>query len=189
MVNEEHLVTQCLKKDREAQRLLYRTYAGKMYGVCLRYVKDRTGADDILQEGFIKVFEKLNTFKLQGSLEGWIRRIMVNTAINFIKKNVIYYADVDSENLGNAELIEDEAVSRLSVEELVKLIGELPDGKRTVFNLYAYEGYSHKEIATILNISESTSKSQYAKAKKMLQERLVALQKETMTATVNNVGN
>jgi len=172
MQQDKDLVISCLKNNREAQHMLYKRFASKMYGICLRFAHGDNQAQDILQEGFIKVYDNLGKFRFEGSLEGWIKRIMVNAAIDYIKKNVNHFQEIDENSDQPCNIIEDEAISRLSVEDLMKIIQELPDSKRLIFNLYAYEGYSHKEIADKLGISIMTSKSQYCKAKKFLQERL-----------------
>lgn len=169
---EEQLIQKCLRNEPKAQKQFYKAFAAKMYGICLRFVKNEMEADDLLQEGFIKVFENLKNFRNEGSIEGWVRRIIVNTAINYIKKNVVFHQEVDIENIGEFEIIEDSAISKLSMEDLLKMIQDLPDGKRMVFNLYTFEGYAHHEIAEIMGISVNTSKSQLAKAKKILQEKL-----------------
>ncbi|OFX18289.1 MAG: hypothetical protein A2033_17730 [Bacteroidetes bacterium GWA2_31_9] len=169
---ETELVNRCLKNDVEAQNKLYKTYARKMYAVSWRFARVGAEADDILQEGFIKVFTKLNTYRHEGSLEGWIRRIIVNTALTYIKKHGEYKQEIDIENIGNCDIVEDEAIANLSKEDILKLVQELPDGKRMVFNLYVYEGYSHKEIGEMLNINEGTSKGQLSKAKQILKEKL-----------------
>lgn len=169
---EKAVLQECLKGNPSAQKDLYKMFASKMYGICLRFARVEGEAADILQESFIKVFTKLNTFKQEGSLEGWVRRIVVNTAITYIKKNSEYGVEVDLNNVGEAEIVEDNAISNLSQEDLLNMIQELPTRKRAVFNLYVYEGYSHKEIGEMLNIDESTSKAQLSKAKVMLKEKL-----------------
>lgn len=169
---ERELIKRCLKNDSSAQQKLYQTYARKMYTVCYRFARVGAEADDIMQEGFIRVFNNLSSFRHDGSFEGWIRRIIVNTAITYIKKHGQYKSEVDIENVGDDFLVEDEAISNLSKEDLLRIVQELPDGKRVVFNLYVYEGYSHKEIGKMLGINESTSKGQLSKAKQMLREKL-----------------
>jgi len=176
MYSEEDLVKRCLKNEAKAQEEFYRRYAPKMYGVCLRFAKNNMEADDVLQEGFIKVFTNLKSFRNEGSLEGWIRRTIVNTAINIYKKNVKYQKDIE---IDKAEVIQNEnagPIDNLGVEELLKLITELPAGYRMVFNLNIMEGYTHKEISTLLNISENTSKSQLSRARQTLQKKLSELQ-------------
>jgi RNA polymerase sigma factor (sigma-70 family) len=178
MREEKELVKSCLKNDAEAQKEFYYRYAPKMFGICFRFSKNQMEAEDIMQEAFIRAYSKLRSFKFQGSLEGWVRKIIVNTSINYIKKNKVYFSEINIEDVAEEkfEIVKDEALSRLGEEEIINLIQELPAGKQLVFNLYIYEGLSHKEIAKKLNISINTSKSQLAKAKKMLQEKLQSLQ-------------
>lgn len=177
--SEKKLLKKCLKGVPSAQKALYDMFASKMYGICLRFARVEGEADDILQEGFVKVFTKLNTFRQDGSLEGWVRRIIVNTAISYIKKNSEYKVEVDLNNVGDSAIVEDEAISNLSNEELIKMIQTLPERKRMVFNLYVYEGYSHKEIGEMLDITESTSKAQLSKAKQILKEKLETIRKKS----------
>ncbi|MDP4265985.1 MAG: sigma-70 family RNA polymerase sigma factor [Bacteroidota bacterium] len=179
MYNEEQIIKDCIQNKAEAQFKLYKHYASKMYGICLRFAKISNEGDDILQEAFIKVFENLKNFRNEGSFEGWIKRIVVNTAINYVKKNAIYYQDENIDNIGEIEIEENEAVSNISQNELINLIQQLPDGKRIVFNLYEIEGYSHKQIAETLNISENTSKSQLAKAKIILRDKIEKINNKT----------
>lgn len=165
--NEKSLIKKAIANQRDAQQQLFAKYSPKMLGVCRQYVKDMHHAEDLLLQGFLKVFTNLDKFKFEGSFEGWIRRIMVNTCITYLrKKNVIDVTDEDyvfndaaTENLENT-----------SVEDIQKLIDQLPEGYKMVFNLYAIEGYKHSEIAEQLGISESTSKSQLFKARKLLQQ-------------------
>jgi RNA polymerase sigma factor (sigma-70 family) len=175
MISEKELVKRCLKNDSVAQEQFYRTFARKMYGICLRFARVNGEADDILQEGFIKIFRNLGNFRFKGSLEGWVRRIIVNAAIDYVKKYVMDNQEIDLNNVEQYDVVEDEITAQLSAEDILKLIQELPDSKRMIFNLFAYEGYSHKEIAELLNISVMTSKSQLSKAKKILQEKLMKL--------------
>ncbi|MCF8368507.1 MAG: RNA polymerase sigma factor [Bacteroidales bacterium] len=175
MYAEEELVNRCLNQESKAQDEFYRRFAPKMYGVCLRFAKNQMEADDVLQEGFIKVFTSLKTFRNEGSLEGWIRRTIVNTAINFYKKNVKYQKDIE---IDKAEVMQSEnpgAVDNLCTEELLKLITELPTGYKMVFNLNVIEGYTHKEISHLLDISENTSKSQLSRARQTLQRKIAEL--------------
>ncbi|GAB4403300.1 MAG: RNA polymerase sigma factor [Bacteroidia bacterium] len=167
---EEELVEGCKRNEARYQKLLYDKYHRLMYGVCLRYTDNTEDARDILQEGFIKVFRHLQTFRGEGSFEGWMRRIMVHTAIEHYRRNSRYFmVDVDE---AREVVFDADAVSALSREEILGLIRKLPVGYRTVFNLYAIEGYSHQEIGTMLNISTGTSKSQLSRAKKLLQDLL-----------------
>lgn len=172
-MNEEQLVNKCLEKDTLAQKQLFEHYSKRMYGVCLRYSKDMDEAQDVLQMGFIKVFEKLEMYKHQGSLEGWIRKIIVNTALDNIRKNKKLMNNIEIDKV-DYQLHNDEAnvLDSLSARDLLKVIQEMPTGFRTVFNMFAIEGFSHKEIAEELNISVSTSKSQFSRARVYLQKRL-----------------
>ncbi len=151
-------------------------YSGKMLAVCLRYTRHRMEAEDILQDAFIKVFDNISRFEFKGSFEGWIRRIVINTALKNYGKKSFKQEQIGLENQPELPL-EPEIYSNLEEEELLRLINQLPDGYRVVFNLYAVEGYSHKEIADLLGIQESTSRSQLVKARKMLQGMIVKLQK------------
>ena len=163
---EKELVAACIRNDRLAQKELYDRYARVMMAVCMRYVGDKDRAQDVLQEAFIKVFVSLPSFTGSGSLEGWIRRIVVNTALESLRK-----CDV----MRDAAAIED-AEMRLSAEDLLGVIAALPPGFRTVFNMYAIEGYSHKEIADMLGISEGTSRSQYNRARSLIQKKIQEMQ-------------
>ena len=147
-----------------------------MLAVCLRYTRHRMEAEDILQDAFIKVFDNISRFEFKGSFEGWIRRIVINTALKNYGKKSFKQEQIGLENQPELPL-EPEIYSNLEEEELLRLINQLPDGYRVVFNLYAVEGYSHKEIADLLGIQESTSRSQLVKARKMLQGMIVKLQK------------
>ena len=155
--------------------MLYDHFSSKMYGLCLRFAKSRADADDILQEGFIKVFTKLDNFRNEGSFEGWIRRIMVTTAINYYKRKNLFVNDVEDHQLEHSKSTSDDALNKLSEEELINLISDLPNGYRMVFNLNVIEGYTHKEIGSMMNISSNTSKSQLTRAKISLQKKLAKL--------------
>lgn len=168
---DSRLVLNCIAGDRKAQEILYKNFAAKMYGVCLGYARTREEAQDILQDGFIKVFASLRSFEGSGSLEGWIRRIIVNTAVDYYRKNLKNRANVGEEEMEFC-VIDAEAYSKLDNEEIVSLIRQLPEGARIIFNLYAIEGYNHNEIAELLNISPGTSKSQYSRARSLLQNML-----------------
>jgi RNA polymerase sigma-70 factor (ECF subfamily) len=172
-MNEKKMIESCLHNDKAAQKLLYESFAPKMYAVCLRYASKRIQADDILQEAFIKVFRFLPTFRFTGSFEGWIRKIVVRIALDHIQKYAEKWEEMDENLSEEYKIVPDDAISNLSVQELQAMIQELPEGKRIIFNLYAFEGYSHKEIAEMLNISVMTSKAQYSKAKKILQDKLL----------------
>ena len=170
-MNEKEIISGCLKENRTCQKALYERYSGKMYALCLRYARHRLEAEDILQEGFIRVFEKLHTFKGLGSLESWIRRIMINMAIkNYRKLNF----NIEQLGLEDYQIrgVAPDVYSSLSIDELMNLISELPEGYRIVFNLFVIEGYPHREIAEMLGIKESTSRSQLAKARRLIVKRL-----------------
>jgi len=168
-IKEEELIRQCIQEDQKALEAFYRMYAGKMMGICLRYAKNREDAEDILQEGFIKVFNNLIKFKKEGSLEGWVKRIMVNTALLHYRKTAKFENHVDVE-AADKETNDLDILSRLSAKELMAQIQTLPDGYRMVFNMYVLEGYQHKEIGELLGINEGTSKSQLARARKFLMD-------------------
>ncbi|MBM3435940.1 MAG: sigma-70 family RNA polymerase sigma factor [Bacteroidetes bacterium] len=175
MYSEEDLIKRCLNNEPKAHDDFYRRYAPKMYGVCLRFAKNQMEADDILQEGFIKVFNNLKTFRNEGSLEGWVRRTIVNTAINLFKKNAKYLKDTGIEQAEVVQNMEEGSLDKISVEELLALVRELPAGYRMVFNLNILEGYTHKEISELLAISENTSKSQLSRARQSLQKKISEL--------------
>ncbi len=170
--SDEELRALCIKGDGNAQNELYRRFAPKLWGVCLRYAKNSMSAEDILQEGFIRIFTYLDRFENKGSFEGWMRRTMVNTAINYYKKNLSSAREAEYNEYVSGKSNDEDALSSLSHKELLKLIQNMPQGYRTIFNLYIIEGYSHKDIAESLNISENTSKSQLSRARSHLQERI-----------------
>lgn len=175
----EQIIQGCLMGDRISQKALFDRYSGKMLAVCSRYSRHLMEAEDLLQDGFIKVFTNLEQYKFEGPFEQWIRRIMINNAI----KNCHRKSFQNEYSVGDElpETYEDpEAIDGMSEQELLKMINELPDGYRMVFNLYAIEGYSHKEISESLKIEESTSRSQLVKARKVLQDKLLKLQKTTI---------
>ncbi|AYB32402.1 RNA polymerase sigma factor [Chryseolinea soli] len=168
---EDELIKGCLRRDRNAQKLLYDTYSSKMYGLCYRYVKDVMEAEDILVTAFMKVFDKIAQFKSEGSFEGWIRRIVVNEALTYLRRHRSMYLETELEQ-ADREPDYNSLSDHLEAEDLLKMIQELPTGYRIVFNLYAIDGYSHKEIAEQLGISENTSKSQLSRARTYLQKIL-----------------
>ncbi len=167
----KELIEQCVKGDRKAQRKLYDLFAGKMYVVCLRYALSDQEAEDMLQESFIKVFKNIKNFRGDSRLGYWIKRIVVNTALNHRRNKLYMYPMVDVEEV-NQKTEDDHIMSEYSYQDLLKMIGELPAGSRIVFNMYAIDGYSHKEIAERLGISTGTSKSQYSRAKMLLQKKI-----------------
>ncbi len=175
----------CRKRKPKAQKALYEALSPKMLGVCLRYLRDREEAEHVMIGGFVKVFEKIDQYKGDGSFEGWIRRIMVNEALMYIRKNQPLSVDVDIMEV-EGELDYDQLEQSLNTEDIMALIRELPVGYKTVFNLYAIEGFNHAEIAAKLGISENTSKSQLSRARKLLQSRLAKLEDiETLKMSTN----
>ncbi|HLR37540.1 MAG TPA: RNA polymerase sigma factor [Chitinophagaceae bacterium] len=175
---ESLLVEKCCRGNAKAQKCLYDRFSPKMMGVCLRYAQNKADAEDILQEGFIRVFTSLNQFQFKGSLEGWIRRIMVNTSINFLKKNKKIKEQLNVEDVFPKAI--DKTDMNLRTQDIMSMLNQLPEGYKTVINLYAIEGYAHKEIGEMLNISEGTSRSQYSRGKKMLREIQAAYDKIKM---------
>jgi RNA polymerase sigma factor (sigma-70 family) len=171
MLNEKELIDGCRKGSRTSQKALYNVYCRKMMVVCLRYSKSTAEAEDIMQEGFVKVFNGIKDFRQESKLETWITRIMVNTALNVQRKKLYLYPMVDVESINLPE--EEMCISGIHFTQLLELIQSLPQGCQMVFNLFAIEGYSHKEIAEMLSISEGTSKSQFARAKSLLQAKLL----------------
>ena len=169
-MDHDQLVTDCLKLKPEAQRMLYEHFAPQMLGVCFRYTKSTSDAEEVLQEGFVKVFMRLHQFKKQGDLGAWIRKIMVNTALNFLKTNQRYRYDLSFDDMPLHLVSTENPAVNLQTKELAELIRQLPTGFQTIFNLHAVEGYKHTEIASMLGISEGTSRSQYARARVLLIE-------------------
>lgn len=177
-MDDATLVKECVKGNAKAQHMLFERFSRKMLGVCLRYSKKLEEAEDVLQDGFIKVFSNLKDFTNEGSLEGWIRRIMVNTALDAIRKNNKFLKDISIDavdfQIGN----NDYTIEKMNAEDLLSLINSMPEGYKVVFNMYAIEGYKHNDIATTLGISESTSKSQYLRAKAYLRAKLELISHE-----------
>ncbi len=176
MVIDEKIVKDCIAGKRQAQKLLFDTFAPLMLGVCIRYCRDRDEAEDILQEAFIKVFQNIHSFRGEGSLAGWIKRVVVNHAINYINKRNKIARHEKIDEIRETEIIDMNEVIEFPEEYnpalLLKLIQELPSGYRTVFNLHIFEDYGHKEIAEALGISENTSKTQLFKARRWLKNKI-----------------
>ncbi len=177
-MTDEQLISGCIREDAFCQREVFNRYAGRMLGVCQRYARNSADAEDIMQDAFIKVFDKIRQFRSQGSFEGWIRKIMVNTAlkkytVSRYSKELVGYEVKDRDE----EALEPAAYSHLTARELMQLINNLPDGYRLIFNLYVIEGYQHEEIAEMLGIQPGTSRSQLVKARTMLQKQIIQLQK------------
>lgn len=182
--NEEQLIKKAVKNDRTAQKKLYECHAPKMLGVCRLYIKDRHYAEDVLLKAFFKVFKNLSTYKNKGSFEGWIRRIVIREAIDFIRtgKNWKYPQELTERNL---KVVEDPRVVHEEVEQVQLCIDKLPEGYKTVLVLYAVEGYKHREIASLLEISENTSKSQLSKARKLVKKELEIIEKRSHESRKN----
>lgn len=173
----QEIIDGCIEGRRKAQYKFYNYFSGKMMGVCLRYAQNEAEAEDILQDGFVKVYSNIHKYQPYGSFEGWVRRIFVNTAIEYYRQRRRFViSDIEIEN-SDFEF-KDDVVDRMSANEILNLITKMPDGYRMVFNMYAIEGYSHKEIAEELGISIGTSKSQYSRARTYLQKLLAAQEKK-----------
>ena len=172
-MTEKKLIELCIDGDRKSQKDLFDRFAGKMFTLCKRYARTSQESEDMLQEAFVKVFNSLDKFGFKGSFEGWIRRIVVNTCLRYLEKEKIMFEDIDMVEYSSSNVIQASAIEHLAEEELLNIIALLPDGYKMVFNLYVIEGYSHKEIADMLNIGESTSRSQLVKARKLLKELLI----------------
>lgn len=176
---DPEIIEGCIRNKRRAQNALYQHFAPRMLLLCMRYCRNREEAEDVLQEAFVKIFQKISTFRQSGSLEGWIRRIMINHAINHLKAKKMSFIDTDPQILGSILEAEEHVVEEqlYKPEELLHAVQELPPGYKVVFNLYVFEGYSHKEIADELNISENTSKSQLSRARTFLRKNLSDIKK------------
>lgn len=171
-ITESDLIKGAVAGDRRMQEELYNRFSPKMYAVCLRYANNSNDAQDLLQEGFIKVFRNLHRFRAEGSFEGWMRRVFVNTSIEYFRKKSAQLTSVSEKEENTIEDSDITALDQLAEKDIIAIIQELSPGYRTVFNLYVVEGYSHKEIGEMLGISEGTSKSQLARAKALLQKKI-----------------
>jgi RNA polymerase sigma-70 factor (ECF subfamily) len=174
MKSDEDLIEGCIREDRQMQGMLYKKYADKMFAVCLRYTNSRQEAEDVLQEAFIKIFDKISKFRREGSFEGWMRRIMVNTALRSWEKRANKFEPGDLDNV-QEPMTTVSVLDGIGAKEIMAMIDKLPEGYKVVFNLFAVEGYSHKEIGELLNINESTSRSQYARARRNLKQMIEKL--------------
>ena len=172
VTSEQQLIDLCIKGDRNAQRVIYDRLASRMFPVCIRYVSDRTVAEDILQDGFITLFSKIDSYKGNGSFEGWARKIFVNTALMYLRKKDALKMSEELENARHLSSDLSSQMQNIGYKELMKLITSLPPGFRTVFNMYVIEGYSHKEIADMMNITETTSRTQLSRARLWLQSKI-----------------
>ncbi len=174
-ISEESLIAGCIKQKGSDQKALFDKYSGRMLAVCNRYIKDRLEAEGVMVTAFVKIFERIDQYSGEGNFEGWMRRIMVNESLMYLRKHKSMALNIDIEeahHLPNFDALDD----HLQVGDLMQMISELPVGYRTVFNLYAIEGYSHKEIAEQLNINENTSKSQLSRARAHLQTKLIEME-------------
>lgn len=167
MSDNEKLIRKCQQKSQRAFEELYKKFSPFVYGICLRYAKNRDEAQDILQDCFIKIMDKIGDFRFEGSFEGWLQRMAVNESLNYLRLSRNSFSDIDDEDASAEDECPD-IVSDMSARELLDIISKLPDGYRTIFNMYVIEGYQHNEIAEILNITESTSRSQLKKAREQL---------------------
>jgi len=176
----KNIVEECVSGNVRAQETLYRMLAPKMFGVCLRYSKDSTEAEDNLQEGFIKVFTYIKNFRHEGSLEGWVRKIMVNVSLEKFRKQHVMYP-VEDLNVYESKNYSNDIIENITANELIELIQELPPRYRMVFNLFVIEGMNHKEISEEMKITEGTSKSNLARARDILKRKVTELYGETET--------
>lgn len=165
------IISECIAGNQKAQAKLYQQFAPKMFGVCLRYARDLSEAEDNLQEGFIKVFTNLKSFRNDGSLEGWIRRIMINVSLEKIRKQRLLFP-VEDVAIYDSVNFSDDVIAKISADDLLKLVQQLPPRYRLVFNLYVIEGMSHEEIANEMSITKGTSKSNLARAREILKRKV-----------------
>lgn len=170
-MTEEQIIKGCIRKDAACQRTLFQQYAGKLMTICLRYAGDQKEAEDILQESFINIFSNIGQFRSEGSFEGWLKRIVVTNALKILQRKKFHISAIN-DNDESIPSIGPGILDKLSEEELLQLISRLPEGYRIVFNLYVMEGYDHNEIAAMLGINPGTSRSQLAKARKLLQHQI-----------------
>lgn len=170
------LIDRCKTGERKAQELLYKQFAAKMLAVCMRYATDRMEAEDMLQNGFIRVFQKAGDYRGEGSFEGWVRRIMVHSAIEYYRKHHKMLQVIDIDEAGHEPIVNPVAASNFDAQVLMALVQQLSPGYRMVFNLYALEGYAHKEIAEMIGISEGASKSQLSRARSILKEQIAKME-------------
>lgn len=171
-MTETDIIKGCINKDQVCQRLLFEKYAGILMSLCQRYAKDEHETKDMMQEGFIRAFDNIHQFRFEGSFEGWLRRLFVNVATRMAAKKNIAFSDIDAVE-DDAAFISPSVMSKLSEDEIHKMISQLPQGYRLVFNLYVVEGYSHDEIGHLLGIEASTSRTQLVKARRLLQSLIV----------------
>ncbi|NID10395.1 RNA polymerase sigma factor [Fibrivirga algicola] len=182
-LSESQLVVALQRGEARAQKITYERYATKMMAVCLRYVANQADAEDVLIESFMRVFERVSQYRNEGSFEGWVRRIMVTESLMFLRKNKSLRKEIPIDNVVE-EPDYQWADENLQTDDLLRLVAQLPDGYRTVFNLYAIEGYSHAEIAALTGISEGTSKSQLSRARALLQQKVRTLEADSKSASI-----
>jgi len=178
MKNIEQIIAKCQKNDRKAQKRLYEIYSPLLLGICMRYAKDKQEAEDVLQDGFIKIFSNIDKFDGKGSFESWVRRVMINTAITNYRANLKRYYQDEISDVNEYKFVGEVDESEFTIEELLGAIRKLPKGYAMVFNLYAIEGYKHKEIAEMLEIDISTSKTQFLRARNALKKILLEIKKK-----------
>ncbi|MDD4150373.1 MAG: sigma-70 family RNA polymerase sigma factor [Bacteroidales bacterium] len=173
MIDNVQLIKQCQKKSKKAFDELFRTYSSLIYGICLRYTKDQHEAQDLLQECFIRILNKIDHYNFKGSFEGWIKRLTVNHALNYLKSKQHFMAeDISSYEIENQQITSD-VISDMNAQDIIQMINKLPVGYRTIFNLHVIEGYKHTEIAEILEISDITSRTQFKKAREALIQMII----------------
>lgn len=184
MISDEQMIEGCIAGKRYERNMLFKKYASRMLGICLRYTTNKAEAEDILMEGFMKIYSNIKSYRNDGSFEGWLKRIIVNTAITHYKKNKKYHhVDITQIELGESEISDEgEEIEGIpfSKEEMLQVIQQLPEGYKMVFNLFVFENYNHKEIAELLEISENTSKTQLFKARKWLKSKLLELREKSV---------
>jgi RNA polymerase sigma factor (sigma-70 family) len=172
MYSEQELVQACIRQERLAQRQLYTQYASKLFATAMRYMKNKPDAEDVLQDSFIKIYQKLSNFRFDCPLEAWLRKVVVNTALKALQNQPNWMQHTDNELVSNEIEQEEFTLSGFEFSQLMEIVQSLPDGCRTIFNLYAIEGYQHNEIAELLGVSVGTSKSQFSRARVLLQAKL-----------------
>lgn len=185
-MDEKTILALCRKNNRQAQQNLYQQHASFMLGVCYRYTKSRDDAEDVLQEGFVKVFTQIDQFNGKGSLQGWIYRIMVTTAISYLRRHQRYRSQMEFSEPNIHPIVDPRGISNLQTEDLMELVRRLPTGYQTVFNLAGIEGYDHTEISELLGISVQTSRSQYSRARALLIKWIDAAEKQTAIGKINS---
>ncbi len=186
MNTDIEIIERCKQGNKKAQKQLYKQYAASMYAICMRYASSKDEAEDILQEGFIKIFTNISAYEEKGMFESWLKRIFINTAITIYHKNRKHRFHLDIDEAQDYLMPSTERENNtLTQEELLKIINSLPEGYRMVFNLFAIEGLKHKEIADLMNIDENTSKSQYSRARKIIQKKIILLDSEMQARIVS----